>query len=249
MRHLKRTLLLFFMFCIPVIAQCSNTAYGAFTCVQSCHGSNSFGASATCTFGSNVTAGHFVFVSASVYGTSTTITFTNCADVTFTTDTQVVVTSKGTMLHGWGSASATAACVPTINTTTNNSITILAVEISGSPNTLDGHATANIGAITSGSTINAANITTATNGDFILSDFEDTAQAGATYTAGTGTILVQSSTYGAAIQGQVQSTHGSITPTITNGSVTGYFATGTVAIKPTASAVYGQQVGAFAPGP
>jgi hypothetical protein len=187
--------------------------------------------------GSNVSAGNFLYIIGGNYAGSGTLSVNGCANVTFTNiDSQVPTTgSGGAVLHVKGIVNSTAPCSPVFNTTSSTFLSVAAVEISGSSNTIDQHGLEGFG-ISSSSPITAPSITTTHNGDFILSGYLDADVNGTIFTAsGGGTILIDSGgNFGQAIEGKVQSTAGSIQPAAAI-SKNSSFGTSVVAIQTASS--------------
>lgn len=218
----------------PLLAQCSNTAYGSFTCVQTCTNFGFASTSIGCAFGSNVTSGNSIYIIAGA--TAGNMSFSSCAPVTLTTRNSETADS----LHATGVVGSTASC--TINAVTDSagSIMVLAVEIAG-PDTsaIDGSGISATGFVGTSGTISAASLTTTANGDFVVGGFSNSlAVAGNTFTAGgSAALLAQSASFGIAITGIVQSSAGSITMTATSADGNFNGGAGAIAFKaPSAAA-------------
>lgn len=199
-----------FLFSTLCFGQCSNTAYGSYTCKQSCTGVSFGDTTTTCAFGSNVTNGSMLYVIG--YATAGTLSLSGCSPATFTLrDSQ----TSGAR-HATGVVSSTGACTITLTTTTSASLSLVAVEISGSNQSIDQSANSTF---SYGSSLTAPSITTTVNGDFILSAFVDVDANASVFTTGSpSTILVQTSDFGTCILGYSQATAGAIAPTATVGA-------------------------------
>jgi hypothetical protein len=221
----------------PAWAQCSNTAYGSYTCIQSCHNGQFSVTATTCAFGSNLTAGSIIYVGATnISNTTSTFTFTGCS-LTWTTLCSTTGGTAGSGSDGTAANSGSGSCTITATSTGSAAtLDVIAVEIKGSNQTVDKSSIKTTGTIGSGSNISGTSITTTVNGDLVMEFASGTNTTGDTYTAGSGTIMVQTTSFGMAIQGQVQSSAGAINPTMTSNKNSEVYVVGNVALKPSGGA-------------
>lgn len=224
--------LLWLLLCASAFGQCSSTAYGSFTCVQSCHGSGFTETTQTCVFGSNLTNPSTIYVVASGIGGAATAAFSGCGLTWNQPDS--AVNGAG---HATASNAGTGACTITYTSGITSSLQVEAVEITGSSGTVDGHSLTNAGFISpSGTSIPASAITTAVNGDLILDGTIDYGANSDTYTAAGGfTMLAQSTSFGIGIEAKVQAAAGAITPAMTSSSA-GTFNVGALGLEASAVA-------------
>ena len=236
--RLKRLLILAgLLLCAgPAWAQCSSTAYGSFTCVQSCHNDKFTTTTVTCAFGSNLTSGSFIYVAgANLSNATSTLSFSGCSLTWTTLDAPAMSTGSGA--HGSAPNSSTAACTITLTSTGSNAtLEVIAVEIGGTNQTVDKHSMSETGVIGSGTNFSGTSITTTVNGDLVMMFAAGVNVTGDTFTAGSGTIMVQTTAAGEAIQGQVQSTAGAINPTMSSNKGSEVYIVGNVAFEPSGGA-------------
>ena len=222
------TLATVLVFCSTLArAQCSNTPYGAYTCVQSCQG-QAVGTTTTCTFSSNVAAGHEVVAVGVTYGgPSSTLSFSGCAAVSSWNQPDLATGSINAVRHAYATSTSTAACSVTLTSSTSATIEIVGVELAGSNNINDGHVLTDTGYTTAPA---SSPIGTTSDGDLIIGTLgsESTKMSPV---AGSGfTTLVTGTGPYTAIEGTVQATHGSIATNWTVGA--SYYVAGALAFQP-----------------
>lgn len=232
MRSLKLLILLAFTCCLSFGAACTNTTFSGFTAVQCKSAAVATGASQPVAMDSNITSGNVIAGFAVANGATTlSVSGTSCQSLSFTTSTA----DSAKVIMFAGKATASGTCTVTINSTNSSvGITTVITEISGTTGVLDGinsnTAFNSGGCNTTPCTITNPSITTATNGDLIISAIGDENSQGATVTENTGSILIAISNIG--MQAQVQSTAGAIAPTMKYNSGPSFnIGGGTVGIK------------------
>jgi len=130
-------------------------------------------------------------------------------------------------MHGFGVATSSGSCIPNAHSTASAGIGIVAVDISGSNGTLDGHGLVDRGWTVSPWIINTPSITTSVGGNLNVAGFSSFGNA-QTLSAASGSLLVtQASGLGLAITANVQATAGS-TSTSATGSQNDNFSAGIV---------------------
>ncbi len=214
-------------------SQCSNTAYGGFTCVQTAEAHSTSATSETATTSANVTSGDAIIgIAASANATlSISATGAGCTN-SFTADT--VITSGSFQVTQFRStASSTGAC--SVKASTSGSAGIMEIRIwewSGWNGTFDKiGTTATDGYVSSGTSMNCPSVVTTVNGDLVLCHMLNGSAGGNTFTAGANFAIVsQDTTYGKAEEEDVQATYGSITPAF-KASGSSYYASGTMALE------------------
>src|SRR5208337_4982957 len=112
---MRRLLILLSLLGLSVYAaaQCANTAYGTFTCVQTCEGHAFSGTSHTCVMPGNQTSGDAIVVVGASTGGGT-LSVTGCGN-TWTTDSTVTVGSS-VVTQSTTTAASTGACTLTLTT-------------------------------------------------------------------------------------------------------------------------------------
>jgi hypothetical protein len=219
------------------VNSCSNTAYGAFTCVQACNGAAAGVTSQGCAFGANVTSGNVIYVMYAAGTASTTLSLTGCAPVSaWTLGGAGTSMASITLAHAYGSTSSTAACTITANSTTTAAISIAAIEISGGSGGADGNALSSLGSIAAAGTATSSSITTGTSGDLIIGGFADADNAWVDLLAGTNYTQAWSvDTLGITIELRNQASAGSVTATAVMGTVSANMGAGILALTPPTS--------------
>ena len=230
MNRLLQLTLLCLVASVPASAACSGTALGAFTCIQACNNWSYSGTTITCSFSSALTAGSEIVVTGLAYATETSMVYSGCS-LTFSDLDGIKSGGSGWFNQAWAANSGTGSCTVTLTVGTSASKGIFALEIGGSNQTVDAHSLRYAGTVTAGNPITPTAITTAVDGDLIIEFVIDVTGSSVTYTAGSGTLFVQTSDYWAA-QGQIQTAHGSVTPNVT-ASGTYNFSAGAIALDPT----------------
>lgn len=218
MYSVMRSINLLFLFILACGASfgaaCTNTTFSGFTAVQCKSAALATTTSQSVAMDSNITSGNEI-VGFSVANNATTLSVsgTSCQSITFTT----ALANSNRVLIFSGKAASSGTCTVTVNSTNSVGVTTVMVEISGTNGTIDTSPAANSafnggGCNTTPCTITTPALTTAVNGDLIISAIGDQNSQGATVTANTGSILIAISNIG--MQAQVQTTAGAITPSL-----------------------------------
>lgn len=215
-------------------AGCTNTTYGAFTCVST---ATSFGSSTnTHAQTLSVTAGNFVVMDISGLTASGAMTVAGTGSCGGTIDSHggSVTLGTGVGLVVSTTASSTGTCTLTANWAGTGTIVTTIWQWSGWNGSVDtsGNFASN-GSVSSGTTQNCPAVTTAVSGDLILCQMIDGQNNQATYTPQGAFAMVGTGTGLASMQ-DVQVSAGAITPqfkygaTSVNGAATIAISTGVV---------------------
>ncbi len=215
------------------LAQCSNTAYGGFTCVQTAEAHSPSATSETATTSANVTSGDAIVGIAAAANATLSISASGAGCTgTFTVNT--VITSGSLQVTQFRStAASTGAC--SVKASSSGAAGIIEIRLwewSGWNGTFDKiGTTATDGYVSSGTSMNCPNVSTTVNGDLVLCHMLNASAGDNTFTAGTNFAIVsQDATYGKAEEEDVQSSYGSITPAF-KASTSNYYASGTMALE------------------
>lgn len=201
---------------------------GGPTSTNGCSGYSGLSASLTCAFTSSVGSSDLPVLAVSSDTTSLTATASGCG-ATWTSYTQAA--DVGSFILITGASPTAGSCTVSITLSSGagyNNVTgadvVGSTGMDGSPVFLSNAGSAGF--------ISGAAITTTHANDLVLSFWADTAVNGgsSSYTAGSGTILIQAN-YGAAVQYQAAASAGALTPTITYAN-SGHVQAETVAFHP-----------------